>query len=801
MNTHVDLSAHMEAVAILLLGEPSDKSKTVLRWGSRGSFSVSISKGTFYDHETGTGGGVLDLIERETGKSGADRMIWLADNKFIDPLPTGDGRKPKIVKTYDYHDEDGVLLFQVCRQEPKNFLQRKPDPARPGEWIWKVQGVRQVPYRLPELVSEIELGNRVFIVEGEKDVDRLRGLGVPATTNAGGVGKWGPELTEFFHGADVVIIQDNDPQTKHPKTGEPQFHPDGRPKLPGQDHAVAVAAALSGVAAKVSVLDLAKVWPDMPLKGDVSDWLDNGGTADALYNLAGSLTVWSKRPEPVSDDGGQREFAPLEGEAIEPEAVSDASPTPLTRPSAPSAPYPLDALGDVLGAAAKAIAAKVQCPEAMSAQSVLGVASLAAQGLVDVLLPFGQTRPLSLFPLTIAASGDRKTSADNEAMIPVRMREKKLGDAYKILNEIFDIDLAAWKAQRGELERGKMEREARAAALQKLGPEPAAPVRPYLTINEGTAEGLAKLMPQLPGALGIFSAEGAQFLNGHGFTHEAKLRTAAAFATLWDGKELRGVRAGDGMRGITGRRLACHAMIQPDAARGVLSDPVLRDQGFLSRFLPAAAESLAGGRMWKEPAEGIEPALRRYTATMLTIFEIPQPAANAQGNELTPRSLALSPSARELWIEFYNEVERDMGKGRRFAEMQDVASKGAEQAARIAGVLAMVDDPYAADVGADAMGRACILMHWYLSEALRLAEAYCVPQEVADAEAVLEWARARGLRKVDAATIQKSGPGPVRRKDRFDPAIEALLASGWFMPDDKAAGKARRWIVTQEKAK
>ena len=387
-------------------------------------------------------------------------------------------------------------------------------------------------------------------------------------------------------------------------------------------------------------------------------------------------------------------------------------------------------------------------------------------------------------------------------MIPVRMREKKLAELFKVLKEIYDVDYAVWKAQYEQIARKPMEPTERAALLKELGPEPDAPVKPYLTISEGTAEGLSKLMPQLPGALGIFSAEGAQFYEnyGRGFTHEAKLRTAAAFATLWDGKELRSVRAGDGMRGVTGRRLACHAMIQPDAARDVLSDPVLRNRGFLSRFLPAAAESIAGGRMWKEPAAGSEPALRRYIAKAMLEDddEIPQPAANAQGNELTPRALALSPEAREVWIEFYNDVERDMGRGKRFAEMQDVASKAAEQAGRIAGVLAIVDDPDAKDIGADAMGRACILMHWYLSEALRLAEAYCVPQEVADAEAILDWTRGRGLRQVDAATIQKSGPGPVRRKDRFDPAIEALLASGWFKPDEKATGKAKRWVVTQE---
>jgi hypothetical protein len=95
------------------------------------------------------------------------------------------------------------------------------------------------------------------------------------------------------------------------------FHPDGRPKLPGQDHAEAVAAALSAVAAKVRVLDLKKVWPDMPLKGDVSNWLDNGGTVDAFYALVDSVLAWAPaaRPEPVSEDSGPREFAPLADEA------------------------------------------------------------------------------------------------------------------------------------------------------------------------------------------------------------------------------------------------------------------------------------------------------------------------------------------------------------------------------------------------------------------------------------------------------------------------------------------------------
>jgi Protein of unknown function (DUF3987) len=251
-------------------------------------------------------------------------------------------------------------------------------------------------------------------------------------------------------------------------------------------------------------------------------------------------------------------------------------------------PFPIDALGDVLAPAARAIATKVQCAPEISGQSVLAVGGLAAQGLVDVALPYGQTRPCGLYCLTIGGSGDRKSSADNEAMIPVRMREKALGVEYKVRKEIYMIDHAAWRAQRTQIERSKMEKTDRLAKLNDLGPEPEAPVRPFLTIDEGTAEGLAKLMPELPGALGIFSAEGSQFLNGYGFGLEMKLRTAASYSSLWDGKGFRRGRSGDGLIDIPGRRLSCHLMIQPEAARSVFSDPLLRDQGLLSRFLTAA---------------------------------------------------------------------------------------------------------------------------------------------------------------------------------------------------------------------
>lgn len=292
-----DLS--IEPIARHLLGDPNPRlsSKTELRYGARGSLSIDLAKNVWRDHEANVGGGVLDFVQRHVGltEQGAC-WDWLREQGFAEAsAPFTNGKtapRACIVATYDYEDEVGKLLFQVVRFDPKDFKQRRPDPANPGKWIWGVRGVRQVPYRLPEIIERRE--SPIFICEGEKDCDRLWALGIPATTNAGGAGKWRSELCEHFNGADVIIIPDRDPQKRHPKTGELMFHEDGRPVLPGQDHAADVAAQLSAVAERVRVLELWRHWPDMPEKGDVSDWLRAGNTAEELWTLARLTPDWSK---------------------------------------------------------------------------------------------------------------------------------------------------------------------------------------------------------------------------------------------------------------------------------------------------------------------------------------------------------------------------------------------------------------------------------------------------------------------------------------------------------------------------
>ena len=269
----------MGEVARHLLGDPNPalSSETEWRYGTRGSLSVDLEKGSFYDHELGMGGGVLDLVSRETQLNGPERLDWLKAKGLVYETHEGHRDKPKLIATYDYCDESGKLLMQVVRFEPKDFRQRRP--PSPGDssdmikggWVWSVKGVRRTPYRLPDL---LEADERVlFIVEGEKDCDRLWDLGVPATCNPGGANKWHTDLTKYFIGADVVIVPDRDQA--------------------GQEHAAKVAGTLAGAAKRVRVLELWQDWPEMPLKGDVVDWLARGGTVERLYALAGKCADFS----------------------------------------------------------------------------------------------------------------------------------------------------------------------------------------------------------------------------------------------------------------------------------------------------------------------------------------------------------------------------------------------------------------------------------------------------------------------------------------------------------------------------
>jgi 5S rRNA maturation endonuclease (ribonuclease M5) len=289
---NLDFAALMEPIARELLGDPNKELSKgdKLRFGTNGSLSVDLAAGRWYSHEEELGGGVLDLLARELGlATRAEQLRWLESNDFKERSEAPATPKPKqtssITAIYDYTDEHGELLFQAVRMEPKSFRQRRPEG---NGWKWSVKGVRQVPYRLPELLARPN--DPVFVVEGEKDADRLAELGLLATCNAAGAGKWTEAHSEPLANRRVIVLPDND--------------------AAGRDHAEKVRTSLEAAGAQVRVVAL----PSLPEKGDASDWLDSGGSREALLALLKSHdhditpTSPTAAPEfaPVDDDGDKQ---------------------------------------------------------------------------------------------------------------------------------------------------------------------------------------------------------------------------------------------------------------------------------------------------------------------------------------------------------------------------------------------------------------------------------------------------------------------------------------------------------------
>ena len=265
-------------------------------------FSINTKKQVFNCRGCGKGGDVIDLI---VFLDGCDKIT--AVTKLTgEPRPNGKGNgsarardakytsenvsKKLLIATFEYTDEKGAVIYVVERFEfqnadgtfvlkdgkrKKTFRQRRPDPDHPGAWIANIEGITLVPYRLPEVIEAVAAGHPVFVAEGEGKVDALRAIGLVATTNPMGAGKWLVEMSERLRGADVILLPDADE--------------------PGWKHMNDVGASLVVVAARIRIVML----PDLPAKGDVKNWLDAGGTREQLDALVETAQEWKPSSERV----------------------------------------------------------------------------------------------------------------------------------------------------------------------------------------------------------------------------------------------------------------------------------------------------------------------------------------------------------------------------------------------------------------------------------------------------------------------------------------------------------------------
>ena len=536
-----------------------------------------------------------------------------------------------------------------------------------------------------------------------------------------------------------------------------------------------------------------------------------------------------QREEPESEDS--RAFAA--GEA----------PLPLTRDPPPAWDFPLDALPPVARAAARAIVIQAQVPAALAGVAVLGAMSIVTQGHADAILPFGGTRPSSLYLMSLADSGERKSTVDAIACAAIRAFTSSRLDAYKLACARFKIATADYEAavrprkgggspterpnerplrsgRNADRRQRSLDEPSIAAAaaaerasaldrrLAEAGDKPQEPVNPRIVMSDVTIEGMIKSAQHAFGCMALVTAEAGILIGGYSMKEETRLHTAATFSALWDEGTAERTRASDEEPlNLKNRRLTMSLATQPQNGLGFLASADLGDQGFLSRLLVAWPASNIGVRgvnaetLARSAAQA--PALATWAEALTAHLE-----ALPFATEMAPRPVKLSDAAIKRWIEFYNEVESSMAEGGANEMLKAFANKSGEQVVRLAVVMEVFNNRNAVSVAEATMEAAIRLMRYFLNESSRIVAAGSTQSDITDAQAMWKFVReiatrAGGRRQVHLKELYTFGPSRLRTSAAAGAVMTTLVEHGYVVrlkdrPKIDGTRRSSAWEVRPE---
>ncbi len=639
--------------------------------------------------------------------------------------------KKEIEVVYDYTDETGKLLYQAVRYQPKDFRQRCPDGS--GGWNWKLDGVRRVLYKLPDVLDACFDGQTVLVTEGEKDVDNLTKLGVVATCNAGGAGKWREEYTTSLKGAGLVaILPDNDD--------------------PGRQHAELVAISLSAAKIPVKVIEL----PGLPLKGDVSNWLEAGGTKEQLLKLCERAQVWNA-------DQGETTKSPLSPKSPESEnEIVWEDPVLFGDIETPEIPASL--LPPELSEYVEAICQSTQTPSGMAVMLALSTVATCVQRKIEVS-PYGDdyTEPLSLWTVTALPPASRKTAVIAALTAPISTWEKEELERLK-------PTMAEHRAQQLVLERRIAELEKKAAKtddvserntyiseIADLDMRLAEPmVAPRLWTADVTPERLQSMMAEQRECMSVLSDEGGIFEILGGLYNDGRVN----LDVFLQGHAGRSVRVDRGSRTVTLQKpalsfgLAVQPSIIGDFSQG--SKKKFRGNGTLARFLYCLPKSNIGSR---DVAKRITiPASKSasYHAMISKLLEM-KASVDVDGQE-QPRIVTLMPEAQAAWIQFSQYIESQQGEGQPLESIQDWTGKLPGAALRIAGLCHAVEfGTTSSTISKETMEKALDLCELLIPHAQAAFELMGTDQSLDDARHILTWLIAKGTPTFKQSDLHRTG--------------------------------------------
>lgn len=445
--------------------------------------------------------------------------------------------------------------------------------------------------------------------------------------------------------------------------------------------------------------------------------------------------------------------------------------------------YPIEALPETIRLAIEEVQAFVKAPFPLVASSAIGALSLAAQGLINVQRAEKLISPVSLFLLTIADSGERKTTCDVFFTKVMREYEQEQAEAMKPELERYQAELDAWTAERDGLlsaikEASKKSKptEALRNDLEQLQHDkPTAPRVPKVLLNDETPESLAsRLVKEWP-SVGIVSSEAGSFFGSHGMGKDSIMRNLAFYNVMWDGgTHSIGRRTSESFT-VKGARLTATLQVQDATLREFhnKSGQLSRGTGFYARFLIAWPDSTQGTRKFTDAPDNW-PHLAIFNQRIKELLAITIPM-NEEG-QLEPALLTFTPDARQAWIDFHDGIEEELTAQGELYAVRDVASKAADNAARLAALFHVFAHDANQPIGTDSIESAKRIVAWHLSEARRFFNELALPDGVADAvkldSFLIERCKVAQSHMVSkSVAIQYS---PLRTKEKLDAAIKVL---------------------------
>ncbi|AOI57202.1 hypothetical protein WI26_06090 [Burkholderia diffusa] len=444
--------------------------------------------------------------------------------------------------------------------------------------------------------------------------------------------------------------------------------------------------------------------------------------------------------------------------------------------------YPVEVLPSCIRAAVDEVCGFVKAPLPLVASCAIAALSLAIQAHFDVKRADRLIGPVGLYVVVVADSGERKSTCDSFFMRAIREYEAEQAQAAQRSLSDYRADIQAWESKVGGVKehirqatKGGKSTIALEEELRKLEiAKPRAPRVPRLLYADATPEALAfSLGKQWPSG-GVVSSEAGFVFGSHGMGADSVMRNLSMLNQLWDGNTLTIDRRTSDSFTVRGARLTVAFQVQDATIRAFFqkTGALARGTGFMARFLVAWPQSTQGFRPFTEAPENW-PHMEAFNQRVKEILN--QSAPVNEHGELEPALLSLDPAAKEAWVRFHDAVEGQLSSGGELYDVRDVASKSADNAARLA-ALFHVFSGATGSIGSDAFESASSIVAWHLSESKRFFSELAVSDGDVDAARLDAWliehCNTQRTRAVDKSRAMQFGP--LRNAASLSAALQAL---------------------------